>query len=1236
MAHFLSKLFNIRREEWPQVALLFLIVAIGSAGGIWGTTIAYASFLKQVGGLSVLLWVLVLNAILSTVGIGIYTAFVDRLNNHTLLFALYAFSFFSIGLGLVLLWWGLPALAYPVLYLLYFARAAVSDPHFITYVNSLYDIQSAKRILPITSAGFRAGAVVAGLTMPFLTTWLTSEGIVVLWWLTYLPILGLIWYMPYFLKKGAAQKDFAGALAPTMGNRPKKPSAPYFANVKEGIQYTLQSTYLRWMAAGTLILTMLLPLLEYRTSEVLLLEIHGTSKDLANFLAVLTGLGNMVILPMLMFGMSRLITRLGLGNATLIFPVGNLLIGGGLILAPGMFTAAGAHFDRIAFRSGFQAPIDGLLYNAVPLRVKGRAMAVVNGLLVPIGKLLGTSVLFLPFVALLGWFVPALIGCLALAYVAIMLVIRRQYSQALIKMLEQEDYSFLLTQEASDLTVADPAMLMQLQKKLKESTSAEFTIFMAQLISQIGGKEAGTILEQAARAAEDPRVRAALLDVLVAAEFRDRAVRQLYADLLHDPAGPVRQSSIAGLVYVSEPNDPQFLAAMLAMVADPELPVRVQVLSVLARSGHFEQHAPAQQGLEQLLNAPEPAQRAAGVRVLGQISAAHTLQRLFAFLADPADEVRLEAAVALEKFAARPALAAQIVPQIGKNIDALLQDPVERVRQAVLTILRHDSAQALKQPLLRALKDSSPQIRATAVETLARMGKSVIPVIHPELNASDPQLRKMAAVVLSRINPREFGAVIIGTNITGNLLVIYRNYGLVEALAACRSYPGIAILQSALYEQNQRLREEIFYLLEAIHNPTAIRVIKESLHNPSARMRTNAVEALESFTSPQTASLIAPLFELESAATQIFALSKATWEMEPPDTAQAIREVAGNSDEPWLRTITTFALGEIGASFAPKNILPQKSATAESVRLAPPPDTPSSEHKNAANSTTVENVRLAPPPDAQPRRGDRKARRAAALDLFGAMAAEGSKQEAVNSSPSAGASPQEAVASSPPADRPLPEGLEKLPFTLPEIEAMLDLALNDPVAEVRLAAQTAKGLMAGFRITDRIRKEEIVLSVIEKIIFLKEVPFFKGMTIEQLKILANVCEEEVFERETRIFNTGDPGGILYVVVNGRVGIEQEKRKGSFARLGNIEAHSYFGEMNLFDNSPRSTSALAIQDTLTLRLRREPLIALARQHPDLSLELINVLSQRLRETNDRIAELTKTRPRELHKLFDQFE
>jgi CRP-like cAMP-binding protein len=161
-----------------------------------------------------------------------------------------------------------------------------------------------------------------------------------------------------------------------------------------------------------------------------------------------------------------------------------------------------------------------------------------------------------------------------------------------------------------------------------------------------------------------------------------------------------------------------------------------------------------------------------------------------------------------------------------------------------------------------------------------------------------------------------------------------------------------------------------------------------------------------------------------------------------------------------------------------------------------------------------------------------------------------------------------------------------------------------------------------------------MLSAIEKIIFLKEVPFFQSMTVEQLRVLAGVCEEEFFPADTRLFNEGDAGGILFMVVSGKVGIEQEKRKGSFARLSTVEAHSYLGEADFFEDNPHTTSAIAIQDTLALKIRREPLIALARQHPDLSLELINVLSSRLREANERIAELTRAHPQKLNKLFDQ--
>jgi len=201
-----------------------------------------------------------------------------------------------------------------------------------------------------------------------------------------------------------------------------------------------------------------------------------------------------------------------------------------------------------------------------------------------------------------------------------------------------------------------------------------------------------------------------------------------------------------------------------------------------------------------------------------------------------------------------------------------------------------------------------------------------------------------------------------------------------------------------------------------------------------------------------------------------------------------------------------------------------------------------------------------------------------------------------------------------------------------EIAELLTSAQADPDAGVRAEVRAAAARAA--RADRQGAHEGATLSAVEKVICLKEVPFFRGMTVEQLRVLANVCEEQYFPAEVRLFNEGDSGGVLYVVVSGRVGIEQEKRPGSLARLATVEAGSYLGETGFFDDNPRTNAAIAVQDTRTLRLRREPLIALARQHPDLSLELINVLGVRLREANDRIADLTRTHPRELHKLFDQ--
>jgi HEAT repeat protein len=843
---------------------------------------------------------------------------------------------------------------------------------------------------------------------------------------------------------------------------------------------------------------------------------------------------------------------------------------------------------------------------------------------------------------------------LAVAYMLSAWVIRKQYSQALIQMLEQEDFSFLLSQGVSNLTVADPATLNTLRKKLEESKSYEFTLFLAKLISQLGGKEAISILGEAAHAATDARQRAAIIDVLVAADTRGEAVRQLYTDFLADPDGRVRQAALAGLSELAGPDNPEFLSLALRLLSDPDVEVQAHILPALLYASDPTYQTPASQTLNTFLQSEDVQQRLRGIRVLHQVNDIRFIEELVKYLADPADEVRLEAALTLEALSNRKMPLAAVAVALDA-IDSLLHDPIERVRQAALIVLGRIGTYESHEVIIGALTDASPQVRATAIEVLTQIGRAAIPAVHAQLDSPDPQLRKMSTVVLSRINRREFSPL-IGSHITGNLLAIYRSYGYWAALSPCRQYPGIGLTQSALRERNEQLIAEIFYLLEAIHDPGAIKIVAESLRSDTARTRANAVEALETLTTPHTAKLIAPFFEPDLAPVKLLEMSQDTWDMQHPNTAEAISQLFADANDPWSRAMMTHALGEMGAALVSAQANDGSTQTATGQPASP---------EGAEESASPEKTS----PSTSPRE-EHRARRFRPADLLGALAELGDHDKPsdqgtptrrsrltnpldmlAGSNPAKSPSDEKEVPGPPPLPSNQPDptaaplsspsgaiGNGHGPFTLPEIRAMLQVSLTDPSVEVRLAAQTAQRLLAGLRLTELLQqKEEIVLSTIEKIIFLKEVPFFQGMTIDQLKVLASICEEEVFEEDTRIFNEEDLGGALYVIVSGRVGIERSStRKGSFARLATLGPHSYFGEMTLFDNGPRSAAAVALQDTLTLSIRREPVIALARQYPDLSLELISVLSQRLRECNNRVAELTRTRPRELHKLFDQFD
>jgi HEAT repeat protein/CRP-like cAMP-binding protein len=1171
MVTFLSRLFNIRAREWPRLLILYSMAFLFIAGMTWGETVAEASFLHLIG-VEYLPIVFIINTLISIVIVAIYTAFVDRISDQALLIGISILSGLAIIAGRVLIGAELFVFAYPLLYVLSRVVKDTFNLHWWTYANSFYDTRSAKQVIPLLSTAARFAGIFAGWTMPLLNDLITPNNVIIVWASTFGLIAIIAWLMPRLLRNREAhveqQVSVASLSEGTSGTS-------FLQNVREGYRYVVQSPFLRWMAVSTLLLMILFDLLNFHGSHILKAELT-TVEDYSAFIGQLTGLTNMIMLPIQLFMLSRIVGWIGMGSANLIFPLGTLGIGAALAFLPGQTTAALAYFSRTTFRTSFRNTVDNLLYNAVPLRVKGRARAFIGGLIVPIASLISSGfLLLLPVMPGASWALPALIVLLALAYFISAIVIRKQYKKALIAMLAQEDYSFLLA-PASDLIVTDSETFQLLTKRIQDSTSPDFTIFMAKILSDAGGKDAIPVLIPLARTG-DPHVRSAILDILVAEDLRSDEFRQLLVEALADTNGRVRQAAIAGLKQLNNLDQEHLLSLALDLSKDPEIEVRLQVLPILIQSADFFYLASAIQTLTQILGHPDARLRARGVQILGQANDVRFVRNMVEYLNDADDEVRLEAAVAIERLL-QGNIPRPIALLVMEHLSKLLSDPVERVRSAALSILGRIDVTESRQILINFLTDSSLQIRETAVEALVLLGKPAIPAVLPALDSPDLRLCKMVAVVLARIDSDKF-ADLIRNHIYSNLLTIYGNNVRLDALVPCAEHRSIKLLQTMLREQSEQLLAEIFYLLSAIQDTKAVRVISDSLTSENARSRANAIEAIESITSPQIARFVAPLFERSLSPARMLATSKEFSGIES-DASLIMRQLISDSDDHWMRSIANFAIGEIGAAlYAGK-------------------DTQTPIEKSLTRS-----------------------RKLKSRDFL---------LESLADKPSEKASTPEV--------QPKLDNADCEIFTKDEIEAMIAQSAADPVEEVQLAARAASQMLAGSSIMDIVQaKGKVMLSAIEKIIFLKQVPFFEGMTIDQLKILVTVCEEEFFEEDKIIFNQGDLGGALYVVVRGRVGIEREAaRKGSSSRIATIEAHSYFGEMSLFDNNPRGERALAIQDTLTLKLRREPVIMLARQYPDLSLRLINVLSQRLREANDRIAQLTPSKPRELQKLYDILE
>ena len=136
----------------------------------------------------------------------------------------------------------------------------------------------------------------------------------------------------------------------------------------------------------------------------------------------------------------------------------------------------------------------------------------------------------------------------------------------------------------------------------------------------------------------------------------------------------------------------------------------------------------------------------------------------------------------------------------------------------------------------------------------------------------------------------------------------------------------------------------------------------------------------------------------------------------------------------------------------------------------------------------------------------------------------------------------------------------------------------------------------------------------------RQVPLFSGLEDEDLSSLISVASRRKYPKDAVVFFENDLGDALYMILSGRVKVTILSDDGREIILSMLSEHEFFGEMSLLDDEPRSATAIALAETEILVLHQRDFLSIVEKRPRVLVNLLSVLSSRLRKANQQIGNL----------------
>jgi CRP/FNR family cyclic AMP-dependent transcriptional regulator len=140
----------------------------------------------------------------------------------------------------------------------------------------------------------------------------------------------------------------------------------------------------------------------------------------------------------------------------------------------------------------------------------------------------------------------------------------------------------------------------------------------------------------------------------------------------------------------------------------------------------------------------------------------------------------------------------------------------------------------------------------------------------------------------------------------------------------------------------------------------------------------------------------------------------------------------------------------------------------------------------------------------------------------------------------------------------------------------------------------------------------MTMSLNEEVEALRRIPLFAKIEPAKLKLLAFTSQRMIYKPGDVLFHQGDPGDAAYVIFGGEADVSVNTPGGPLT-VAHLKQNDFVGEIAILCDVPRTATVTAVSELVTLRITKDLFFRLINDFPQIAIEIMRVLAQRLERT-----------------------